>query len=57
MYAMNYTRPGIAFSVGMLSRLISNPGKPHCVVVQRSMRYLKETLDLGLLYIGYPDVI
>jgi len=29
MYAMSYTRPDIAFSVGMLSRFTSNSEKPH----------------------------
>jgi len=54
---MSCTRPEIAFSVGMLRRFTSNPGKPHWEVVKRLMRYLKETLNLGLLYTGYPVVI
>jgi len=57
MYAMSYTRPDIAFSVGMLSRFTSNPRKPNWDAVQRLMRYLKVTLNLSLLYIGYPAVI
>jgi len=39
-----------AFFIGILSRLTSNPEKPHRDVVQRLMKYLKETMDLGLLY-------
>ena len=29
MYAMNYTRPDIAFAVSMLSRFTENPSKEH----------------------------
>ena len=57
MYVMSCTRPDIAFSVGLLSRFSSNPEKPHWNVVQRLMRYLKRTLNLSLLYTGYPVVI
>jgi len=57
MYAMSYTRPDIAFFVGILSRFTSNPKKPHWDAVQRLMRYLKGTLNLSLLYTGYSAVI
>ena len=56
MYAMSCTRPDIAFSVRMLSIFTSNPEKSHWDV-QRLMRYLKETLNLSLLYTGYLAVI
>lgn len=57
MYAMSCTRPDIAFTVGMLSRFTSNPGKAHWDAVQRLMRYLKATLNYSLLYSGYPGVV
>ena len=57
MYAMSCTRPDIAFSVGMLNRFTSNPEKPHWDIVHKFMRYLKRTLKLSLLCIGYPVVI
>jgi len=57
MYAMGCIRPDITFSVRILSRFTSNPIKPHWDVVQRLMRYLKRTLNLSLLYTGYPAVI
>ena len=53
---MSCTRPDIAFTVGMLSRFTSNPGKLHWNDVQRLMRYLKETIGLDLFYTGYPTV-
>ena len=57
MYTMSFTRSDIAFSVGMFNRFTSNLGKPHWDVVQRLMRYVKETLNLSLLYTKYPAVI
>ena len=57
MYAMSCTSPYATFSIGMLSRFISNPENPHWDAVQKLMRYLKGTLNLSLLYIGYPAAI
>ena len=52
MYAMVYTRPGIAHVVGLLSRFMSNLGKEHWTVVKRVFRYLRGTSDDGLCYQG-----
>ena len=41
----------------MLSLFTNNPGKSHWDAVQRLIRYLKETLNLSLLYTGYSVVI
>ena len=49
-YASIGTRPDIAASVGVLSQYMSKPGKQHWVGVKRVLRYLKGTLDYGLLY-------
>ena len=54
---MSFTRLDIAFSIRILSRFTSNPGKSYWDAVQRLMRYLKETLNLSLLYTEYPVVI
>ncbi|GJW58445.1 zinc finger, CCHC-type containing protein [Tanacetum coccineum] len=54
MYAMTYTRPGIAFVVGKLSRYTSNPGTQHWQAIQWVLKYLKKTMDYRLMYIGYP---
>jgi len=56
MYAMSCTRPGIAFFVGILGRFISNHEKPYWDA-EILMRYLKGTLNLGMLCIGYLVVI
>ncbi|KAK9666907.1 hypothetical protein RND81_14G219900 [Saponaria officinalis] len=57
MYAMTSTRPDIAFAVGKLSRYTSNPSLEHWVAVKRVLRYLKQTMDYGLNYVGFPSVL
>eukprot|EP00253_Pinus_taeda_P032790 PITA_32790 len=56
MYAMVYTRPGIAHVVGILSMFISKPGKKHGTIVKRVFRYLSGTSDYGLCYRGRPGL-
>jgi hypothetical protein len=63
MYAQVYTRPDIAFVVGMLGRYQSNPGIDHWRVAKKVMRYLQGTKNYMLMYrwtnnlevIGYSD--
>ena len=50
MYAMVCTRVDIAYAVSVMSRFMSNPGKLHWDAVKWIMRYLKGTLDHGLMY-------
>ncbi|CAM8887016.1 unnamed protein product [Rhodiola kirilowii] len=57
MYAMTSTRPEIAFAVGKLSRYTSNPSVNHWQAVHRVLRYLKGTMNLGLVYSKFPSVI
>ncbi|CAM8993818.1 unnamed protein product [Rhodiola kirilowii] len=57
MYAMTSTRPDIAFAVGKLSRYTSNPSEDHWRAVHRVLRYLKGTMNLGLVYSEFPSVI
>ncbi|KAL0410471.1 UNVERIFIED_CONTAM: Retrovirus-related Pol polyprotein from transposon TNT 1-94 [Sesamum latifolium] len=63
MYVQVYTRPDIAFAVGMLGRYQSNPGIEHWKTAKKVMCYLQGTKDLQLIYkqtenlevIGYSD--
>ena len=63
MYAQVYTRPNIAFAVGILRRYQSNPGIDHWRATKKVMRYLQGTKDYMLMYrriyslevIGYFD--
>jgi hypothetical protein len=50
MYAAILTRPDIAFAVQTLSQFNLNPGPAHLTAVKRVFRYLRATLDLGILY-------
>ncbi|XP_074314390.1 secreted RxLR effector protein 161-like [Silene latifolia] len=54
---MTITRPDIAFAVGKLCRYTSNPSLEHWVAVKRVLRYLKQTMDYGLNYVGFPLVL
>ncbi|XP_049372648.1 uncharacterized mitochondrial protein AtMg00810-like [Solanum verrucosum] len=56
-------RPNISYAVGVMSRYMQNPKKSHLDGVRRILRYVKSTIDYGLLYkkgeecklIGYCD--
>ena len=55
MYAMVGTRPDIAFTVGSLSRFVSNPGLAHWKAFRRLLRYLKETVNEGIMFYRDSD--
>ena len=50
MYAMVCTRADIAYAVSVVSKFMSNPSKLHCDAVKWVIRYLKGTLDHGMMY-------
>ncbi len=52
MYAMLGTRPDIAAAVSYVSRFSENPQQLHWRALYR--RYLKGTVDHGILYDGKP---
>jgi hypothetical protein len=64
MYLANNTRPDIAFSVNLLARYSSAPTRRHWNGIKHILRYLRGTIDMGLLYkkiadpklVGYADV-
>ncbi|KAI3462288.1 hypothetical protein Pfo_018951, partial [Paulownia fortunei] len=47
---LNLTRPDISFAVDIVSRYMQNPKKSHLEAVRRILRYVKSTIDYGLLY-------
>ncbi|UYV66641.1 K02A2.6-like, partial [Cordylochernes scorpioides] len=63
MFLAVYTRPDIAFAVNKLSRFMAAPVLTHWNALKRIFKYLKGTLDSGILYkrkdviklIGYSD--
>ena len=61
---LTLTRPDISYAVSVMSRYMQNPKKPHLEAIRRILRYVKSTIDYGLLYkkggdnklVGYCDV-
>ena len=50
MYLLVQTRPDITYAVNKLGQFASNPIKQHWTALRRILRYLKGTLDNGLIY-------
>ena len=46
---LTLTRPYIFYPVGVVSRYMSNPKEPH-LAVRRILRYVKGTINFGILY-------
>jgi len=44
------TRPDIAFAIGKLSRFVSCNGKEHWAAIKRVLRYVKGSMDEGLVF-------
>lgn len=63
LYLSTKTRPDIAYAISKAARYCSKPTKEHWSVVKRIIRYIKGTLNYGLLYtksesavcVGYSD--
>ena len=45
-----HTRPDIAFAVGYVSRFMEDPREDHWAVVKRLLRYVKGTVDQGIVF-------
>ena len=50
MYAMVCSRPDIGYAMSMVSRFLSDPGHEHWTALKWIMRYIKGSLNLGLMY-------
>ncbi|XP_071939024.1 uncharacterized protein [Coffea arabica] len=57
MHLMNFTRPDIAYAVCRLSRYTHNPNREHWFALVRLMKYLRGTMNFGILYSGFPTVL
>jgi len=44
------TRPDLAFAIGKLSRFVSCYGTKHWAVIKRVLRYVKGSMDKGLIF-------
>lgn len=47
---LTVTRPDLSFVVGLASRYMEAPTEAHFQVVKRVLRYVKDTVELGILY-------
>ncbi|KAA0050161.1 retrotransposon protein, putative, Ty1-copia subclass [Cucumis melo var. makuwa] len=56
-YAVDCTRPDIAYAVRLLCRFTSRPSLEHWNTIERIIRYLKKTQNLGLHYNKFPAVL
>lgn len=56
MHVMHYTKPDIAYVVGVLSRYTHNPGYWQWKSIDRIFRYTKKTTNYGLCYKKQHDV-
>ena len=52
MYAMVCSRSDLVYATSMISRFMSSLGKEHWNVVKWVLRYLKGSIDVGILYGG-----
>jgi len=50
MYLMVGTRPELAFAIGRLSRFVSCYGKEHWAAIKRVLRYVKSSMDKGMVF-------
>ncbi|KAK6128742.1 hypothetical protein DH2020_037497 [Rehmannia glutinosa] len=54
---LNFSRPDIAYVVCRLSRYTHNPNRDHWTAIVRQMRYLKGTMNYGIMYSGYLAIL
>lgn len=46
-----HTRPDIAYAVGIISRYMETPTVMHELTTKRVLRYIRGTLNYGLVYV------
>ncbi|KAF0758332.1 hypothetical protein AaE_003971 [Aphanomyces astaci] len=56
MYLMISTRPDLAYVVQQLSQFLTNPGPAHWQAAKRALRYIRGTIDYGLVLGGEHNV-
>ncbi|KAA0064304.1 Retrovirus-related Pol polyprotein from transposon TNT 1-94 [Cucumis melo var. makuwa] len=56
-YIGDCTRSDIAYVIGLLCRFTSRPSLEHWNAIERVMKYLKKTQNLGLHYNKFPAVL
>ena len=57
MHLMNFSRLVIAYAVCRLNRYTHNPNNDQWSALTRLMKYLRGTMNYGILYSGFPTVM
>ena len=57
MHSMNFSRPNVAYAMYRLSRYTHNLNNDHWSALARLMKYLRGTMNYGILYNGFPTVL
>ena len=57
MYNMICTTPDLAHSISSLSRYMANPGREHWEALKWLLRYIKATVNEGLVYRGGKEAV
>ena len=57
MHLMNFSRPDIAYTMCRLSRYTHNPNNDHWSALARLIKYLRGTMNYGILYSGFLAVL
>lgn len=57
MYIAVGTRPDLAFTISVLSKFNSQPTTDHFLATKPVLRYLKETVEMGLVYGTIDNII
>ena len=56
LYISACTRPDVSFAVSFLSRFVTEPEHQHWIAAKRILRYLKGTVQHGLVFSGSKNV-
>ena len=57
MFSMISTRPDLAYSISLLSRYMSNPGKEHWNALKHLLKYINSSLHAGLCYKNWSNTL
>ena len=57
MHLMNFSKPDIAYAVRRLSRYTYKPNNDHWNELAKLMKYLRGTMNYGILHSGFPAVL
>ncbi|XP_075097581.1 secreted RxLR effector protein 161-like [Nicotiana tabacum] len=57
MHLMNFTRPDITYVVCRLTRYTHNPNNEHWSTLAKLMKYLRGTMNYGILYSGFSSTL